>query len=256
MSPIIQVESQITVELLLSLPGIISSRAAWFVACIAIALLPTAKSARADEADDWRLCSGKQTTTIAERLNACDALIASSAVPPQHKALAYCDRAIASRMKGDVDRAVTDLEEAVRLDTEHYTGLTCRAYQYLFKGDADSAIADYSQAIAYNPYRAEAFVARGGAYRVKRDIDHAIADYNAAIRLAPDNALAYEGRGGAQYVLKRYDEAIADYTEAIRLDPKRPSSYDGRAFALKAKGDIDRAMVDFAEARRLKLGER
>ena len=58
-----------------------------------------------------------------------------------------------------------------------------RGLAYQIERNIDRAIADYSEAIRLDPTFARAFNNRGAAYAAKQDYDRAIADYNQAIRL-------------------------------------------------------------------------
>ncbi len=118
-------------------------------------------------------------------------------------------------------------------------------------GDLDSAIANFSEAIRLDPKLVTAYNARGLAYRGKGNYDKAIADFSDAIRLDPKSATAYSGRAGAYHAKRNYDKAIADFSEAVRLDPKSATAYSGRADAYAYKGDPDKAIRDSLEAIRL-----
>jgi tetratricopeptide (TPR) repeat protein len=59
---------------------------------------------------------------------------------------------------------------------------------YAAKGDLDKAIADHSQAIRLNPGFADAYSSRGSAYRRKGDFNRAIADIETALRINPNDA--------------------------------------------------------------------
>jgi tetratricopeptide (TPR) repeat protein len=60
-----------------------------------------------------------------------------------------------------------------------------RCDSYRLKGDLDRAIADCNQAIALDPKFAFAYSNRGDAYKAKGDNNRAAADFNEAIRLDP-----------------------------------------------------------------------
>jgi tetratricopeptide (TPR) repeat protein len=125
---------------------------------------------------------------------------------------------------------------------------------YYSKRDYDRAITEYNEAIRLNPNYADAYYRRGRAYYAKEDYDRAIADFTQAIRLDPNDTYNYSSRALAYFQKGDYDHAIADYTEAIRLNRLSfmASTYvGGRARAYLAKGDYDRAIADYTEAIRL-----
>ena len=149
------------------------------------------------------------------------------------------------------DRAIDDLNQAIRLDPGNAGAYVDRGRVYMDKGDSDRAIADYNQALRLNPNFARAYNNRGVAYYNKKDYDRAIADYTQAIRLDP-HAVAYNNRGIDYANKKDYDRAIADYTQAIRLDPNYASAYTGRGNAYSdGKRDYNRAIADYTQAIRL-----
>lgn len=181
----------------------------------------------------------------------CTQSINSGKWKGSHLAAFYTNRAAAYQAKGDNDRAMADLNEAIRLDPKLAMALNNRGAAYNEQGDNDRAIADYDAAIRIDPKFAMAFQNRGNAYHDKGDLDRAIADYNVAIRLDPKFATAFQNRAGAYHDKGDNDRAVADYGEAIRLDPKRVKAFVGRGMAFRAKGDNDRAITDYSEALRL-----
>src|SRR5258708_14188921 len=86
--------------------------------------------------------------------------------------------------------------------------------------DIDRAIADYSEAIRLDPKYAMAFDGRGDAYRAKGDNDRASADYNEAIRLNPKSAMAYFARGRSYLFAGSVEKALADFNQASAHAPK------------------------------------
>ena len=118
--------------------------------------------------------------------------------------------------------------------------------------DIDRALADYDQAIRIMPNFASAFVTRGFAYLFeRRDPDRAITDFNEAIRLDPAPFNVFYLRGAAWSEKGDWDRAIADFDQAIRLRPTFNIAYRDRSKAKEAKGDKAGAAADLAEAERI-----
>ena len=99
---------------------------------------------------------------------------------------------------------------------------TSRTYRdtgigYLDAGDWDRAITNLNKAIRLNPQDAWAWQCRAIARENKNDFKGAIADFRAALRINPDYANAYVNCGRFfQFKLHDLRVAIADYTQAIR----------------------------------------
>src|SRR5262249_28158541 len=151
-------------------------------------------------------------------------------------ALAFNNRGIAYEQKGDLDRAIQDFDQAIKLKRNYVGALNNRANIYDRKGDVDRAIQDYSEAIRLNPKVSGFFINRGRAYLRKNENDRAVADFNDAVRLLriPQNFAAANGDPAEV----NYDRAIANVLAS-------------RGTAYQAKGDDERAIQDFDEAVRL-----
>lgn len=131
----------------------------------------------------------------------------------------YSGRSLVWKALGDLEIALGDLNEAIRLSpsSENYN---TRGNVWHKKREYDRAIADFNEALRLDPKNDVAYSNRGFAWHNKREYDRAIADYNEAIRLDPKNAIRYNNRGWAWHNKHQYDKAIGDYTEALRIDPK------------------------------------
>jgi tetratricopeptide (TPR) repeat protein len=118
-------------------------------------------------------------------------------------AIAACTRAIGAGKLTIRNRAVA---------------YTSRGVEWRAKGQLDRAIADHTQAIKLDPKLSEAFYNRGNAYGDKGENDRAIADYDQAIRLSPKFVGALNNRGLARRLKGDTAGGDADIARAKQLD--------------------------------------
>ena len=92
-----------------------------------------------------------------------------------------------------LDDAIEYYTEVIRLDPPETSTVSVAHYNrgvaYSEKGEVESAIRDYNQTIRLNPESAAAYNNRGYAYRQKGEIERAIEDYDRAIQIKSDNVL-------------------------------------------------------------------
>jgi tetratricopeptide (TPR) repeat protein len=207
-------------------------------------------------------CKNSDGTFSPDQVNiGCTAIIQTGKWRGKELAVAYNSRGNAYKLKSDLDRtngnlerAIADYDDAIRLDPNDPLFYYTRAVAYDAKGDRDHAIADYTEAIRLNPKYAGAYANRSNAYQAKGDFDRAIADDNEAIRLDPKGLFPYLIRGAAYYAKGDLDRAIADYSEVIRFNPNYAAgsgAYVGRGKAYQARGDLDNAIADYREEIRI-----
>ncbi len=186
-----------------------------------------------------------------QQISGCTAAIESGKWSGQGLAWALNDRGFAYFLKGDLDPALADFQQAIQLDPKDAVAFNNRGLIYQFKDDLDHAIADFDESIRLDPNYVFAFKNRGSAFAEKNDYDRAIADFNEAIRLDPTFAVAINARGSVYAAKRNLDSAIADYSEASRLNPNYANAFYNRGIAYQLKGDLDRAIADYSEAIRL-----
>ena len=85
------------------------------------------------------------------------------------------------------NEAVECYTKAIELDPKNAVAYNNRGVSYKIKGEYDKAIIDHSKVIELNPEIAEAYYNRGITYKEKGEYDKAIADFNKAIELDPKN---------------------------------------------------------------------
>ena len=148
----------------------------------------------------------------------------------------YWHRAKIWRLQGNLDAALVDANEAIRLDPNESVWLLNRgilwesmkeydkAIAWELKNEFDKAIADYKQALKFKDPKEKTAIFN------KPEITGS--DSSAMVN---SSALSLNGRGNAWLEKKNYENALADYEKAISLDPKfrlRQIDHDLHGFSL------------------------
>jgi tetratricopeptide (TPR) repeat protein len=206
---------------------------------------------------DWRVCAN---TSGDQAIIACDGAINSGKFAGHDLAGLYNDRGVHRKEdKNDLDGAISDFSEAIKLDAKYALAYKNRGAAHYEKGEYDAAIQDFDQAVQLAPDYMDAYWWLGDAYRQKGDIDRAVANYKKALSLNPQE----EDRKKIQAWL---DLTVCDNTsgdQAITACDRAINSgkfaghdlallYDARGVHRKEdKNDLDGAISDFSEAIKL-----
>jgi lipoprotein NlpI len=126
-----------------------------------------------------------------------------------------------------------------------------RGCEWRDKGEYNLAITDFDQALRLDPNYTSAYNNRGLARREKGDYDGSIADFDQAIRLDPNHVNAYYGRGRDYYSKGQYDKAIADLDQAVQLNPKLSGAIFNRGIVYSSSRNWAAAAADFSSANQL-----
>lgn len=175
---------------------------------------------------------------------------AALAVRPANVA-AHINLANALQDMNDLDGAIAQLKEAIRLDPDFALAHNNLGNAYHSKRDLGGAIAEFGEAIRIDPDYAVPRISLGRALIDTNDFDGAIAEYKEVIRIDPKNAEAHELLGRALTGKNDLVGAIAECKEAIRLDPTLASAHNALGLALCEKNDLDGGLAEFKEAIRL-----
>jgi len=125
------------------------------------------------------------------------------------------------------------IHASVGFDTSLQSLYRRRGYSYINKGDYDKAIADLNQAIRLDPKNVDAYINRGIAYlnlgnavpwgevELHKIVEYekAIADFTQAIKLDPKNARIYYYRAVVHERRFELQDAVNDCKAALRIDP-------------------------------------
>ena len=152
------------------------------VALAVLFLAAWAPTAQADFSQEIRRCDfGGNHPDI--RIVACTRNIQSGRFTGQNLAVAFTNRGLAHKSKGQWDRAIADFSEAIRLKPGLAEAFGNRGNVYRKKGQFDRAIKDYDRAIHLKPDGAQVFADRGLAYERKGEQNHALKDFKKAYAL-------------------------------------------------------------------------
>ena len=161
---------------------------------------------------------------------------------------AYYERGIAYHDKKEMRQAISDFSRVLELRPHDFGAYSNRGLVYHEQGDVKRAIAEYTQALKYNPKHATAYSNRGVVYMDQGDLGRAILEFTQALKYNPEYADAYFNRGLVYLKKNDIDHGIADYTKGLKFKPNFAEAYVVRGKAYVAKGDLDHAIADYSQA--------
>lgn len=160
----------------------------------------------------------KPDTTI----ESCAAVIADKRYPPLQVAEARYFRSLALQKKGEGDKAMAELDEAIRLAPGFTVARIARASAHIARRAWEQALADVEAILAEEPDEANALALRGSIRLVRADHQGALEDFNAALEGALPAAAAasvHHNRGIVHERLGARDKAVADFRKALAAKP-------------------------------------
>ena len=187
-----------------------------------------------------------------QTIQGCSAVISSGRESGEKLSRVYYDRGTALFNKDQLDPAIEDFDEAIRLDPTDPDTFNNRGNAHNNEKDYDLALKDFDQALKLKPDFAYAFNNRGIVYDNLGQTSRAVEDYDRAIALDPNFGDAFNNRGIANLNLGRPDAALADFDNALRVDPKKASSLFGRGVARRRLGDTAGGDADIAAAKAIR----
>ncbi len=133
-----------------------------FFACLAVVALAGLPMLAA--ADEWDSCV-KLSDDLA--VAGCSRAIDSHQYTGRSLARLYARRGGAYQAQGDLEHAMSDFNESMRVDPTYPSAYGNRGITWYRRGDLDRAIADYDQAIRLDPKYEYAYANRGAAWATK-----------------------------------------------------------------------------------------
>ncbi len=152
------------------------------------------------------------------------------------------------RKIGDLQGALHDLNEAVRLDSYSIDAYVQRGITRSRLKDFDGSYFDFEKALEIDPGDITALYGRGVMHQMQNDIAGALRDFNTVISLNPKHNLAIYRRGNLKFGMDLYKEAIKDFSEIIERKPNSYSTISVRGICKMFIGDFSGALDDFDRA--------
>lgn len=169
----------------------------------------------------------------------------------------YINRGMGFLRTEDLDRALDEFNQAIKVDPLSSIAFLGRARTHLAKHKYDLAIKDADQAIKLFPRNAAAHYVLGTTYMRTRDLGRALANLDRAIDLEPACGLMFLTRGDAYLIKGDYDRAAEDFKRVIDLDaaPTLLPNLLWRANAYGRVREYEKAMSDLSKAEKLAPGD-
>jgi tetratricopeptide (TPR) repeat protein len=186
---------------------------------------------------------------LKKRGEACDRLIKSGRLSGNELAEAYFGRGLMNQSANQVDAAIADYSEALKLNPRHSVAASSRGGQYLSKNDFANAEKDIDNAIETSgsnraalalaiAFKAELRRAQGRLAEAQKEIDR-------ALEIQKDFPFGQSVRDSIQADVKRAEEKNRKPPPQVKEDPS--DALRKRALADLQKGDHDMALAQFNE---------
>ncbi|MCE9644836.1 MAG: M50 family metallopeptidase [Chloroflexi bacterium] len=179
------------------------------------------------------------------------------------------------------ERAVSDIDRALKLAPQNTLALQLRGEMYTLEKDHEAALEFFARAQAVNPNWAVPYFDRGSVFLDRREFQAALEQFNKAIALSSQTWLYHLVRSIAHFKLGDLESAHKDQDSALRLSEKeslamtdlnmivyegcldwaedyyqrvltkRPGhgfAFQGRADAYRVNAQHDKAIADYTRA--------
>ena len=179
------------------------------------------------------------------------------------------------------ERALADVERALKLNPDNSIALQLRGEMYAMDKNYEKALEIFDRAQEINPNWAVTYFDRGSVYLDRREFQPALDEFNKAIFLLGNFPLFYVVRSMAHFRLGDFESAHADQDHALRFSEKdalamlevnltvyngyldwaedyyaraiqnrrlSPFAYQGRADAYRVNNEHEKAIADYTRA--------
>lgn len=149
------------------------------------------------------------------------------------------------------DRAVSYLEESLKIEEFNPDVLVDLAYAYEMKSDFSRAIDYNNRLLDLDPYSFEGWVNIGKLYSMNEQFDKAIDAFDFALTINENDVTVLKMKALSLYLNDNAPEAIRIFEDCIRLSPDDESIYDSLLEGYEAMEQYDKMLevIDMKEQR-------
>ncbi len=144
--------------------------------------------------------------------------------------------------KQKFDKAIPLLEEVIKVCPLHVDAYRTMAQAYMMLGDLDKAMDNNIEALRIDAGNLWALVLMGNIMSRKNDVETAMTYYKKVLKYHPDDFMALNNVGGALMEQGKFDEAIETFEKCLKIDNTYMNAYYGMALAYYNKKDAKKAM--------------
>ena len=110
------------------------------------------------------------------------------------------------------------------------------------EGDLNEAVLNYMEVVRLNPEYVEAYFNLGIVFKKQGKINEAIKCYKRAIECKPDFAQAGNNLGNIYFSRGQFKEATAVYTQVLSFNPNHAETYYNLGILYKKIGELEKAI--------------
>jgi tetratricopeptide (TPR) repeat protein len=140
----------------------------------------------------------------------------------------YFELAYKAAEKGDLDSAIVNYSEVLRLSPFYIDAYYNRGWCFIELGKYQEAIRDFSKIIDLDKDYKNAHLSKGFARYNLGDYEKAIEDYLVELKLQPNNKLCFNNIGVAKEKLNQFEEAMIYYDKALEIDPQYHTAVENK----------------------------
>lgn len=129
---------------------------------------------------------------------------------------------VAAYQAGDMQKALTDLTQAIESAPEYMEAYYERGLVHMELGNIQQALDDFSKVVEFDPEHSEALYHRGVAHFATGKYEEAMKDFDTALAIDPELAQVYFDRGTLYLAMDDIESAIADFQKYVQIAPDGP----------------------------------